>query len=273
MNPVRLVSVSLVAALALTTVTASAGPKGSASKSAAPKAVTPIAATPKAATPKKAQKKAQKAPQKLETPVEPPVEVAGSLPMPAEAPTPVADPAPAAAPSVAPPAKDAPASESKESPEGERPFSVAPLLGYSTNALNVGVGLRAGYTLKNKIYIGASFVYQHGLSSDSGLGASSYSFHVFGFYPSVEVGYEIQAGQWTLRPYGGVGVFFTKFTSSSDLPAVKALDLSSTSLALYPGFSALYNIPGSGGFIGGDARLLIAGSASLGGFVTGGLRF
>jgi hypothetical protein len=133
------------------------------------------------------------------------------------------------------------------------------------------VGLRAGYTLRSKIYIGASFVYQHGVSADYGFGDATYSTHAWGFYPSAEVGYELHASSWTLRPYGGVGLFFAESTSSS--PSKSYTTPATTTLAVYPGFSALYDIPNSSAFVGGDARLLIAQSTSFGLFATGGLRF
>lgn len=281
MKPARLVSASLVAVLALVTFSAAAAPKGAAPKGATPKtgsaAPKTASATPAKKIAKKAPKKLQPAPtplpalQPLPPPVEPHVEVAESATTPPPAPTPA--PARAATTTLtsaavpAAPVKDAPASKTSNDPVEDRPISLAPLLGYSTNGLNAGVGLRAGYTLKSKIYLGASFVYQHGLSVDAGIT----SIRALAFYPSAEVGYELQAGAWTVRPYAGVGVFFTKLTSSSS--SVTLPDLSSESIAVYPGLSALYNIPGTAGFIGGDARLLFAETRSIGAFVTGGVRF
>jgi opacity protein-like surface antigen len=270
MKPARLVAASLAAALALTTLSAAGAPKAAAPKPApSTSTTTSTPSTPKVAgkkTAKKAPKKVQPAPVRLEPlppPVEPRVEVAESVAMPAPSPTPAATTTLTSAELPAAPAKDAPAAQRKDPVEG-RPLSLAPLLGYATQGLNAGVGLRAGYTLKSKVYVGASFVYQHGMSLDVG----SASLHAFAFYPSAEIGYEVQAGAWTIRPYAGAGVFFTKVSSSLPIP-----DQSNETVALYPGLSVLFNIPGTAGFIGGDARLLIAEGRSLGGFVTGGVRF
>jgi hypothetical protein len=153
-----------------------------------------------------------------------------------------------------------------------RPISVAPLLGYGTDGLNVGLGIRAGYTLPNHIYLGGTFVYHLGESVAASVVGYGTSVHVF--YPAGEAGYDIHIKHVTLRPYGGVGVLFASV--STHYPGLQDTSATSSALGLYPGFTAAWEIPNTQAFIGGDARLLFSlngGDPSFGVFATGGMRF
>ena len=133
------------------------------------------------------------------------------------------------------------------------PFSVSPLVGIASNeAYGFGFGVRAGYTLPEKIYIGGQFMFQMGPSMGDNASARS-------FYPSIEVGYDLHVAKGlVIRPYGGGGVMFNVLSFG---------DKSATlhSAAIYPGCVITYTIPKSPVFVGGDARLLLVpGAESLG---------
>jgi hypothetical protein len=154
-----------------------------------------------------------------------------------------------------------------------RPLSIAPLLGYGTEGFNVGLGLRAGYTLTNHIYLGGTFVY-HFVSDQSMAGAQA-SARVF--YPAAEVGYDFHIKRVTLRPYGGAGVLFGSVSTNLALLGRSAsTSSSSSSFSVYPGVMAAWEIPNTQAFVGGDARLVLdfdGGDPSFGVFATGGVRF
>jgi hypothetical protein len=229
-----------------------------------------------APAPKKPAKKLAKKPQakKPKKTADPPVE---SLP--------TTDPepeAPAAAPP--PPAKSvaapAPATDAAEAtapdPDANdpRPISVAPVLGYATENLRLGVGIRAGYTLENRVYVGGAFVYHFGRSEEAeGLGGKlETSIHFF--YPGIEAGYDARLGPVVVRPYGGVGAIFASVSSKAG--GQEKSDTSS-SFAFWPGCTVTYAIPKTSGFYaGGDMKVVIAtegGDPSFGMFATGGMRF
>jgi hypothetical protein len=80
--------------------------------------------------------------------------------------------------------------------------SVAALLGYSGNDLNMGVGARLGYTLPVvPVYLGGTFIYQLG-QSQSGPGVDQSS-HLY--YFGAEGGYSISVDPVVIRPYIGLG--------------------------------------------------------------------
>lgn len=134
-----------------------------------------------------------------------------------------------------------------------RRVTLAPMLGYGTNDLGVGVGARVGYTFEAPVYLGGNFMYHAGENSIRSA-----------YYASAELGYDIGAGPVLLRPYAGTGAFFRN-TVARD-----------TSTALvYPGFTVHYLIPRSPAFVGGDARVLIPleGSAAVALTASTGLNF
>ena len=154
-----------------------------------------------------------------------------------------------------------------------RPVSVAPVLGYATSRANLGVGLRGGYTIDRRVYIGGTFVYHLGSSEETTLGGDTLSSSVRLFYPGVEAGYELPLGPVRVRPYAGMGALF--ISASTTMGAREASD-TRTSFALWPGCTVTYDVPESNVFVGGDTRLLIAtagGDPSFGAFVTAGMRF
>ena len=261
----RILSVSAVLALLLTASSAFA-------QDPPPKA--------DSATPAPKKKKAAKG-KKKKAPESPKEEVAASEPAPAPvAPPPAPAPAPAPAvvtqPAPEPVAQTSTTSATIGSPSdrdrGKKqydevaPFSVAPLVGIATNDLyGIGVGVRAGYTLPMKLYIGGQFMYHLGPSLGGDASAPAY-------YPSLEIGYDLHpANHLVVRPYGGGGVVFNHFSAGS-------LSGTSKSAMIYPGCVVTYTFPGSPVFVGGDFRWMFSpGSESRGNalalFASAGLQF
>jgi hypothetical protein len=208
---------------------------------------------------------------KAPPPPPPPEEVEEAAPEP---------PPPAARSSAPAPSshRSAPAdtpSDAEEDDHGDkaRPVSVAPLLGYASESMKLGVGVRGGYTLPMGLYVGGTFIYHLGSSAEgsSALGTieSSARFIVSG----AEVGYSIPVGPVTVRPYAGVGLLVAMISQKAG--SQESSD-SATSLAFWPGCTALYSIPHSPAFVGIDSRLLLATEGSgvaFGAFATGGMRF
>jgi hypothetical protein len=124
-------------------------------------------------------------------------------------------------------------------------WTLAPMVGYGSNGLGVGVGGRLGYTFATPIYIGGNFVYHAGADTTP---------RIHAYYPSAEFGYDFGVDTVLLRPYGGVGVLFR----GGDVPTTN------TGL-VYPGFTFHWLIPRSPAFLGADARVLLPfdGGAAL----------
>jgi hypothetical protein len=75
---------------------------------------------------------------------------------------------------------------------------IAPLLGFASENLSFGIGVRGGKTLDNHIYIGGTFVYQTGdsgsysasVTTPGGVVGASGSWSYNGFYVGPEGGYD-----------------------------------------------------------------------------------
>lgn len=159
--------------------------------------------------------------------------------------------------------------------EGRGYPSAAALLGYGfRDPAGIGLGVRAGYTLPVKVYVGGTFVYHFGSTYDTTFGKASQSVLYFG----VEGGYEMEAGPVLVRPYLGLG----DMIGSSSIPPTCAPtigciggDTSFGSFVFWPGATVLY--PLDDFFVGGDARFAIVTSQSsatvFSVFATAGLRF
>lgn len=148
-----------------------------------------------------------------------------------------------------------------------KPIQASALAGYGTEGFKLGIGARAGYTLPMNVYVGGTFMYHFGSSASD---VASYKI----YYPAGEAGYDFHIGRATIRPYGGVGVIFVH-SSVSYLGQDKSD--TNTTMGLYPGVTATYDIPNAEGFyVGGDARLVFntdGGDPSFGFFVNAGMRF
>jgi hypothetical protein len=163
----------------------------------------------------------------------------------------------------------------REAPSSDevKPFTVAPLLGYATNELNLGVGVRAGYTIPQHVYFGATFVYHFGTSSELSVGGQKASASLRVFYPAGEVGYDLHLGNALIRPYAGGGALFVRASASGGGESTSDTE---SRLVVYPGLLASYEIPHTDAFVGADARLLVltsGGDPTFGAFFTAGGRF
>lgn len=149
-------------------------------------------------------------------------------------------------------------------------WSAAPLVGYGTGDMKVGLGARAGYTFDTPIYVGGTFLYHFGTGSVANAGGLSTSERTF-YYPAVEAGYDLAVGPVLVRPYGGLGVLFAKTTLTAGGAEASATD---KQLMVYPGVTGQYLIPHSAVFVGADARVLLpveGENASFSLFATAGL--
>jgi hypothetical protein len=169
------------------------------------------------------------------------------------------------------PAADAPAPPSSptSSLEDDR-LSLAPLLGFGTDNLDFGVGLRAGkVALGEHVWLGGSAVYHLGHGNAGAVNGVRYESSSSALFLGPEVGYDFVLGPVVLRPYGGLGL--GAFTASASAGAVRASD-TATKLVIWPGVTALYGLTGSRFFVGGDTRLVtIPGGPAFGLFALGGL--
>jgi hypothetical protein len=153
----------------------------------------------------------------------------------------------------------------------EQRLAIAPIFGYGSRDLNIGIGARAGYTFRDlPIYIGGNFVYHFGdtVSVPTG-GEASTRF----YYPSAEVGYDLGVGPMLVRPYVGVGALLGSGSTSGGAPASSIPRSTETAALVYPAMTLHYLIPDTAGFVGADGRFLIPtqGSAAVAAFLTGGL--
>lgn len=148
--------------------------------------------------------------------------------------------------------------EERRDVEGKN-VTLAPMLGYGTNGLGLGVGARLGYTFRTPVYIGANYMYHAGTNEGT----------IYTHYPSGELGYDIGVGPVLFRPYGGVGALFGARRLGDG-----TRDTLNTGV-VYPGLTAHYLIPKSPAFVGADGRVLIPfeGSAAVGISGTAGLNF
>ena len=165
-----------------------------------------------------------------------------------------------------------PKREARNDDEEVKPFSASPLVGYATEGLKLGTGVRAGYTLPMGVYLGGTFVYHFGTSADG----PGYEVSSRAMYPAGEVGYDFKVPNTSVlvRPYFGGGMLFASMTAKR---AGQEETKSDSSPILYPGVSVLFAIPESPFFAGADARLAFVTESdadpSFGAFLVGGLKF
>jgi hypothetical protein len=158
-------------------------------------------------------------------------------------------------------------------------ISVAAMLGYSSDEMNFGVGVRAGKTLENHIYVGGNLVYQIGESSSGstsvsapGVAAnSSYSSGISGLYVGPEGGYDFDLKYVVVRPYLGLGILW--WTASVSAGGVSA-STTDTKFVAWPGATVVWNAPDSAFFLGADLRFVsVPGGPAVGFFAFGGMHF
>jgi hypothetical protein len=146
-------------------------------------------------------------------------------------------------------------------------WSAAAMLGFAFNDIGFGIGARGGYTMDQHVYIGGTLLYHFGQDD------------VSAFLIGAEGGYDFIAGPVVIRPYLRLGVSIVSVNVPSvPLPGGGTAgggSASSTNVALWPGCTVLYPIPGNERwFVGGDARVLVINDFNTFAlFALGGLRF
>jgi hypothetical protein len=117
------------------------------------------------------------------------------------------------------------------------------LVGYGSNSLyKFGLGVRGGYTLPQKIYVGGSFVYHFGESeTDVGVTLNEHM-----FYLGPEGGYDFviaSVPQLLIRPYLGLGYASFHVSESGNVAGspFTGLNASSSGFALWPSVTGLYS--------------------------------
>ncbi len=158
---------------------------------------------------------------------------------------------------------------------------ISPMIGYLSDYLDFGIGLRGGKTLDNHVYIGGTFIYQIGESEsghrlaarsqgpdrdDQRLRIESYG----GFYVGPEAGYDFDLRYVVVRPFMGLGIF--NWTGSATSGGV-TVSSSGTKFVVWPGCDVLWNVPNSYFFIGADLRIVSVPNAAVGFYAIGGLHF
>lgn len=132
-----------------------------------------------------------------------------------------------------------------KAPAPTQGIEVSPLFGYASNSFGVGAGLRAGYTFKEGAYVGATFMYHHGVDQLPGDATARVSM----LYPAAEVGYDFRYESVSFRPYAGAGM--TMLHLSTPI----ASGYTDPYFIVYPGISITAHPDGSMFFAGLDARL------------------
>ncbi len=183
---------------------------------------------------------------------------------------------------AATPATDAHAGSGDTAAPVKEPIRIDALLGYVSDNLNAGIGVRGGKVITQRLYIGGTFVYQFGTSQTYGTNIETTNVSTSLFYLGPEVGWDfLLAPAFTLRAYGGLG--FASFNYSvtySNKAFGQNTSGGDSRLLFWPGVTALYDIPGTTFMVGGDARLLFVpgtstnyhNGAAFGVFLTGGIR-
>jgi Tetratricopeptide repeat len=181
------------------------------------------------------------------------------------------------------PGTDTPAPAEGAGAPVKEPIRIDALLGYTSDNVNVGIGVRGGKVVTQHLYVGGSFVYNFGTSFTVGSVGGTETVSTSAFYIGPEVGWDFTglAPNFTLRPYGGLG--FASFNvSTSFVNQNNGANASSSAsrLLFWPGVTAIYDIPNTNFMVGGDARLVFVPSSSVGWnggpafgiFATGGIR-
>jgi hypothetical protein len=164
-------------------------------------------------------------------------------------------------------------------------IGLAPAFGFSTGKADwnttldpyfFGLGIRGGYELDNKIFLGAGFVYHLGQSdtltanTPGAQTAAVVEAHQNYMLAYLEGGYDIWTGNLIIRPSMWLGMGFAivdPYLTSGGVHTV-------SDFMFAPGLNLLYSMDGI--YLGGDARYVIVtadGLAGLDFFFVIGLRF
>ena len=159
-------------------------------------------------------------------------------------------------------------------PETEPHGSAAGLVGWGfREGAGFGLGVRGGYTLAQNVYIGGTFMWHAGSSSDTLVSEASSNV----YYLGVEGGYDFQVHPVIIRPYIGLGPGFGHNSGQicTGGPGINCVSYSDTNtvFAFWFGGTVLYPL-NEQWFIGGDFKLTVIDSEVLPTLAfTGGLNF
>ncbi|MBI2395482.1 MAG: hypothetical protein HYV09_38295 [Deltaproteobacteria bacterium] len=129
-------------------------------------------------------------------------------------------------------------------------LSGAAALGFGLgDAYGTGFGLRAGYTMPGRVYLGGIANYHIGNTAEA-LGSNITN---RSWYFGPEAGYDLGLGKVILRPVIGVGLAFR--TKRVEAPGVATSDVD-TRPYVAPGASLMYPIGNF--FVGADSRAVLA---------------
>jgi hypothetical protein len=160
----------------------------------------------------------------------------------------------------------------------DKQFYAAPMLGYGTDELNFGLGIRGGKMITDRISIGGLFVYHFGDSTTAGVqgpgvnvqSTASLSF----FYLGPEAGYDFRIAPVLVRPYAGLGLLSINASTSTNGTVVTSGSAGGgTKFVVWPGCQVIYDMPETNFFVGGDTRFVtVPGGPSFGIFAMGGMK-
>jgi hypothetical protein len=164
-------------------------------------------------------------------------------------------------------------SDATPTQEDDPRFKVAALLGYSTNDLNLGLGVRAGKNLfMPHLYVGGTFVYQLGHSVSASAAGTQIESSISAYYLGPEVGYDFYFAPVVLRVYAGLGV--AGLTASASVAGTTAVSETVTKFVVWPGAMVIYDLPDSNFFLAADTRFVtVPGGPAIGFFALGGMKF
>ena len=159
-------------------------------------------------------------------------------------------------------------------PETEPHASAAALVGYGFHDVGgFGLGVRGGYTLRQNIYLGGTFVYHFGTTQDFVGAEQHFNMYYFGF----EGDYDFQVDPVIIRPYLGLGPAFGHYSLEPCVDTVGPFSIpcsdTNTNFGIWLGGTVLYPI-NEQWFIGGDFKLPIVDGEVIPTIAfTGGLNF
>ena len=150
-------------------------------------------------------------------------------------------------------------------------------LGYGSNDLAIGIGVRAGKMMTDRIYLGGAFVYHLGHDvATSQVGGYTSTASLSAFYLGPEVGYDFHLSPVTVRPYVGLGIIWLNATATASGPGAPTVsaDSSTNKFVIWPGATVLYPLTDSSMFVGADLHFVsIPGGPASELFVLAGTRF
>ncbi len=175
-----------------------------------------------------------------------------------------------------------PASEEARYARGsafDQGIPVMAALGFSSNDLEIGLGVRAGKTLSNPnhLYVGGTFVYHlgHEVATAQVPGYTA-SASISAFCIGPEVGYDFDISSVRVRVYSGIGIVWINASTETSAPGIPTVSAhaSTDKFVIWPGATVLYPLTDSSFFIGGDLRFVtVPGGPAVGLFALAGTRF